>query len=152
MSKVCFVISPMGPSRSATRIRADYVFKTYIAPACKLTEFEARRADGGVGQNIVSGTNTALQNAPMAVVYMGPVPGSREGPGCWNANVMIEIGYRLASRLPLIFLCDQDSEGDLPELPLSLTILSVIGLPRPDPQDPNWVDTDRKSTRLNSSH
>jgi TIR domain len=145
MSKLCFVISPMGPSRSATRIRADYVFNTYIAPACKLTKFEARRADGGVGQNIVSGTNTALQNAPMAVAYMGPTPdsapASREGTGCWNPNVMIEIGYRLASRLPLIFLCDQNSDGRLPDLPLSLATLNVIGLPRPDPQDPNWVDT-----------
>jgi TIR domain len=144
MSKMCFVISPMGPKRSATRVRADYVFNTYIAPACKLTDHEARRADSGVGRDIVSGTNTALQNAPLAVAYMGPIPNSvtsPEGTGCWNPNVMIEIGYRLASRLPLIFLCDQNSDGRLPELPLSLTTLSVIGLPRPDPQDPNWVDT-----------
>src|SRR5262249_61685812 len=103
MSKVCFVISPLGPERSSVRKRADYVLETSIQPACERAGYDAVRADGGVGRDIVMGTTTALQNAPMAVAYLGPtpeaVPGSREGTGCWNANVMIEIGYRLASRL-----------------------------------------------------
>jgi hypothetical protein len=146
MSKVCFVISPLGPHNSATRKRADYVLNTYIAPACERAGYDPVRADGGVGRDIVMGTTTALQNAPMAVAYLGPtpdsVPGSREGAGCWNANVMIEIGYRLASRLPLIFLCDQNSQGDVPELPLNLSTLKVIPLPRPDPKDPRWVDAE----------
>ena len=95
------------------RKRADYVLETYITPACERASHDPVRADGDTGQNIVDGTTTALQNAPMTVAYMGPAPNSAcasgEGPGCWNANVMIEIGYRLASRLPLIFLCDQAS-------------------------------------------
>ena len=146
MSKVCFVISPLGAERSPVRKRADYVLETYIQPACERAGYDAVRADGGVGRDIVMGTTTALQNAPMAVAYLGPtpdsVPGSREGTGCWNANVMIEIGYRLASRLPLIFLCDQNAQGDVPELPLNLSTLKVIPLPRPDPKDPRWVDAE----------
>jgi hypothetical protein len=150
MSKVCFVISPMGPNRSRVRKRADYVLETYIQPACERAGYEAVRADGGVGRDIVMGTTTALQNAPMAVAYLGPIsdagPGSREETGCWNANVMIEVGYRLASRLPLIFLCDQNAEGNVPELPLNLAVLRVIPLPRPDPKAPRWVDPEPQET------
>jgi hypothetical protein len=140
MSKVCFVISPMGPKGTRTRVRADYVLATYIRAACKETGYEDYRADRGVGRDIVMGTNTALQNAPMAVAYMGR---AHEPTSCWNANVMVEIGYRLASRLPLIFLCD---EGDLQELPLNLEHRNVIGLPSPNPEDPGWVDSKRKET------
>jgi hypothetical protein len=142
MSKVCFVISPMGDDGSPVRERADYVLDTYIKPACEKAGFEALRADQGVGRDISKGTTTALENAPMAVAYMGPIPGSAsasdEGASCWNPNVMIEIGYRLASRLSLLFLCDLDSRGRLPDLPLILNSLDIIGLPRPDPQNPKW--------------
>lgn len=147
MSKICFVISPMGPPKSPVRIRADYVLETYIKPACREAGYEAQRADQGIGRNIVKGTTTALQNAPMAIAYMGSGPdASNGGANCWNANVMIEIGYRLASRQPLIFLCDQNVDGDLPELPMNLRILNVIGLPRPDPKNPKWVDAHPQET------
>jgi TIR domain len=151
MSKVCFVISPMGPRGSPVRERADYVLETYIKPACRQTGYDALRADAGVGRDIVMGTNSALQNAPLAVAYMGrptaeSVPTSRERASCWNANVMLEIGYRLASRLPLIFLCEQNSDGDLPDLPMNLRVRNVIGLPRPDGDNPRGVDLETKET------
>jgi len=151
MSKVCFVISPMGPKGSPVRERADYVLDTYIKPACSQTGYDALRADSGVGRDIVMGTTTALQNAPLAVAYMGgpasePVPTSRERASCWNANVMLEIGYRLASRLPLIFLCDQNSYGDLPDLPMNLRVRNVIGLPRFDPDNPRAADLQFQET------
>jgi hypothetical protein len=59
---------------------------------------------------------------------------------------MIEIGYRLASRLPLIFLCDLNSQGNVPDLPLNLQVLRVIGLPHPDPSDRRWVDPQPQRT------
>jgi hypothetical protein len=145
MPRICFVISPLGPDRSATRDRADFVLETYIKPACQEADYEALRADHGVGRDIVEGTTTALQNAPMAVAYMGSAhectPSPRDGAIYWNANVMIEVGYRLASRLPLIFLCDQNSDGELPDLPMNLKTLNVICLPLPDPKNPRWVDS-----------
>src|SRR5262245_3616030 len=147
MARVCFVISPMGASKSPIRLRADYVLETYIKPACREVGYDALRADQGIGRHIVMGTTTALQYAPMAVAYMGPGPdASCEGPICWNANVMIEIGYRLASRLPLIFLCDQDPEGGLPDLPMNLRTLNMIPLPRPDSHNPRWVDAHPRET------
>src|SRR5271157_3225727 len=115
MERVCFVISPMGDDNSPVRSRADYVLKTYIEPACQMAGYQAVRADQGVGRDIVAGVNTALQNAPMCIASMGSTPecstASCSGTAFWNANVMIEVGYRLASRLPLIFLCDRDSGG-----------------------------------------
>src|SRR5215813_4838433 len=147
MAKVCFVISPLGAPRSLARTRADYVLDTYINPACREAGYEALRADQGIVGHIVKGTTNALKNAPMAVAYMGPGPEAPgDGPVSWNANVMIEIGYRLASRLPLIFLCDQDSRGDLPELPLNLRTLGMIALPRPDPKNSKWADNDPQET------
>jgi hypothetical protein len=132
--KVCFIISPMGGMYSAVRKRADYVYGTYIEPACNLTDYQAHRADQGVGDDIIAGTTTTLENAPMAIAYMGRTdgtdPAAKEGKANWNANVMIEIGYRLASRLPLIFLCDENSQGDVPsDLPFNLVTKSVITLP-----------------------
>ncbi len=134
MSKVCFIISPMGGTYSAVRKRADYIYSTYIEPACKETGYQPHRADQGVGDDIVTGTTTTLENAPMAIAYMGRTdatdPAAKEGKANWNANVMIEIGYRLASRLPLIFLCDENSQGDVPsDLPFNLVTKNVITLP-----------------------
>ena len=69
----------------------------------------------------------------MCIAFMGSTPecsiASCSGSAFWNANVMIEVGYRLASRLPLIFLCDRDCHGKPPELPMSLRNLNVIILP-----------------------
>src|SRR4051794_14890023 len=98
----------MGDEDSPTRARADFVLDTYIRPACELADFEAVRADHGIGQNIVQGVTSTLSNAPMAIAYMGAPSNCRvatcSGSSFWNANVMIEVGYRLASRLPLLFI------------------------------------------------
>lgn len=144
MEKVCFLISPMGEDGSPTRVRADFVLETYVRPACQMTGYRPVRADHGVGQDIVKGVTTALQNAPMAIAYMGATPDCLtdcRGSAYWNANVMIEVGYRLASRLPLIFMCDRDARGAMPDLPLTLKTLNVISLPTPPPNaPPNWSD------------
>jgi len=41
----CFVISPIGAEGSEIRRRADYVFETYIKPACEGTPFRAIRGE-----------------------------------------------------------------------------------------------------------
>ncbi len=143
MPKVCFVISPFGTS--ASKVRADYVVNTYIKPVCTRLGYEPLEPGSDLGQDIISGTNTALENAPMAVAYMACEP-VREGGGGWNANVMIAIGYRLASRLPLILLCDQKPDGGRPDLPLNVSMLNVIDLPRPDPRTLNWQDPEPDET------
>src|SRR5689334_15157883 len=150
MAKICFVISPLGGEVSVTRKRADYVLETYVRPACAQVGFDAVRADHGVGLDIVDGTTSALNNAPMAIAYLGSQPESPStaypSTGFWSGNVMTEVGFRLASRLPLLFMCDYTSGGEIPELPLSLNRLAVIGLPCPRPPDPTWIDPDPKPT------
>ena len=42
---------------------------------------------------------------------------------------MLEVGVRLASRLPIVFACDYTARGEIPELPLSLNSLAVTGCP-----------------------
>jgi hypothetical protein len=72
------------------------------------------------------------------VAYLGPTP---ERASYWNANVMIEVGWRIASRLPLILLCDQG-----PDLPLNLQGFEgrVIRLPRPESKE--WADPQPQRT------
>ncbi len=64
------------------------------------------------------------------------------GANFWNANVMIEIGSRIASRLPYVLVSDRDFRGRRPEFPLSLSTLNVTVLPGPasGPTPYNWVD------------
>src|SRR5262245_27431165 len=109
MGKVCFVISPIGDDDSTTRKRADFVLETYIKPACAQVGYEAVRSDDQPSCMVADGITAALQNAPMAIAYLGVTEDEREGeqPGGerhWNSNVMIEVGYRLAYKLPLVFV------------------------------------------------
>ena len=45
MSKICFIISPIGKPKSDARRRADDVFEGIIEPALKPLDYEPRRAD-----------------------------------------------------------------------------------------------------------
>jgi hypothetical protein len=145
MKKVCFVISPMGDDYSETRKRADFVLETYIRPACNETGYEGIRSDHQISHDIVNGITTALQNSPMAIAYIGsPQHGDSDPSGApyWNANVMIELGYRMSARLPIVYVCERDEHGAEPNLPLSMRTLDVVflpHLPRPAPEDP-WKD------------
>ena len=73
MSKVCFVISP-----------------------CKEAGYDALRAERGVGRDIVTGTNTALQNAPMGQwpIWAEPILISPSDRSDWN---VINVGHCAAS-------------------------------------------------------
>ena len=57
----------------------------------------------------------------MTIAYMGSNP--------WNPNVMIEIGHRMSTKLPLVLLCDQDKGGKAPDFPFHLQDLWVVTLP-----------------------
>ena len=136
MSKVCFVISPMGAIHSPRRIRADYVLNNYITPACAIAGYTPILA-GQTGQNILQGTTNALMNAPMVIAYLGSpmdfFSPQAETTRFWSANVMIEVGCRIAWKLPVIFMCDIDPVGgDMPQLPMILSHLDVIGVSIPD--------------------
>jgi len=125
--KACFVISSIGEEDSPERKRADEVLENYINPACVKAGYHAERADAQFVQSIRDGIVTSLDYAPMCVAYLGGSP--------WNDNVMVEVGYRIADRLPVVLLRDAPSPP-MKDLPYILRDRTAINIPRAD-QEPD---------------
>ncbi|NUO09713.1 MAG: hypothetical protein HUU08_13715 [Candidatus Brocadia sp.] len=105
-AKTCFVISPIRDKKSPIRERADEVLEEYIKPACEEVNFRAIRGDDMEGNIITKAVTSELRTAPLVITYLGD---NKDG---WNANVMYEVGYRMATGLPTILL--KESKTDLP--------------------------------------
>jgi class 3 adenylate cyclase len=117
--EACFVVCPL----SAGQGRVAAVFDELIAPACARAGFDPRRANELPGdRKQVIAEN--LANAPLVIAYLGnPATG-------WNSNVILEVGFRLATGLPLVMISDADAEGREPEyqrlLPFQIAHHNVI--------------------------
>jgi hypothetical protein len=120
----CFVISPIGREESEIHDRANYVFDTYIKTACDGTDYRPVRGDAMTGTNVFDEIVLALQTDPMVIAYLGkPEPE-------WNPNVMLEVGARILSNLPIVFLRDSPKEGeDEKPLPFDLLNQRVVYVP-----------------------
>ena len=118
-SKDCFVVSPIGTPDSPIRKRSDFVFERFIKPACEATEFRARRSDMKVSEQISPEMYRALETAPLVGVYLGAPP--------WNANVMIELGFRLSTKKPVFLLRDATANSDF--LPFDIKDFNCIDIP-----------------------
>ena len=118
-SRDCFVVSPIGTPDLPTRTRADLVFERYIKPACEATEFRARRSDMKVSEQISPEMYRALETAPLVGVYLGAPP--------WNANVMIELGFRLSTKKPVFLLKDATASSE--PLPFDIKDFNCIDIP-----------------------
>lgn len=118
----CFVISPIGQAETEGRRRTTEVIEQYIKPACegaKLTPYFVHEMQAG---SIPQHITRALQTMPLAIAYLG------DGPP-WNANVMIEVGYRLGTGLPIVFLGGPSAKSQSEPLPFDLFDQHVIDLP-----------------------
>ena len=115
----CFVVSPIGTPDSPTRKRADLVFERFIKPACEATEFRAKRSDMRVSEQISPEMYRALETAPLVGVYLGAPP--------WNANVMIELGFRLSTKKPVFLLKDATANSD--PMPFDIKDFNCIDIP-----------------------
>jgi hypothetical protein len=118
-SRDCFVVSPIGSQDSPTRKRANLVFERYIKPACEATEYRAKRSDMNVSEQISPEMYKALETAPLVGVYLGAPP--------WNANVMIELGYRMSTKKPIFLLKDTTANSD--PMPFDIKDISCIDIP-----------------------
>ena len=129
----CFVISPIGDEGSPIRTRADYVFDTYIKPACEGTPFRAVRGDMMTGPNVVPELMAAIQSDPLVIAYVGHCdPKTR----LWNANVMLELGGRLGNNnAPCVVLKDSTAEGLPNELPFDMKDIRVVEIPEQNAQN-----------------
>jgi hypothetical protein len=124
-AKMCFVISPYNSY-------ADEVRKLLIHPVCEALEYRVELADDQLSDCIRDGIVTSLAVAPMVVAYLG-----RRDPE-WNSNVVLELGYRLATRLPIVILCD--SVPDL-KLPFNIQDDRVVLIPECKDLTPELIAT-----------
>ena len=117
VAKDLFVVSPIGPKGSSTRKRSDQLLKGYIKPAAKKCGYKADRGDYLHSRRIMESILRQLETASMVVAYVG-------GGEPWNANVMLEAGYRMAIGLPIMFIRDTDAK-----LPFDLLDYRVMDFP-----------------------
>jgi class 3 adenylate cyclase len=122
----CFVVSPI--NERDQRIAA--VFKGLISAACERLGFEAKRADHIPGTDRVPLITGRLSTAPLVIAYLGN-PSPR-----WNPDVMLEVGFRFATGLPLVLLSElPHKKGRLAVsftniLPFHLVNKSVLEVPK----------------------
>jgi class 3 adenylate cyclase len=121
----CFVICPLGDDLP----RVAEVLQRLIVPACTRAGFTARRATDlpGDRKSVIA---EQLWNSPLVVAYLG-------NPLEWNHNVILEVGIRLATGLPLIVLSDSLEDGREPDyqrlLPFQIVHQNIITVP-PSPE------------------
>ena len=131
----CFIVSPIGADDSDIRKRADYVFDTYIKPACGLSSSGLRpvRADMMRGTEITPEMKQALEFDPMVIIYLGPaMPGFSSNEFLFNNNVAFEWGIREEAGKPYIVLKDMNYS-----LPFDFKDIRVIPIPeKPEDIDP----------------
>lgn len=101
------MIQHIGSPRSKPRLRAERMMKRLIVPACKKTGYDAIRADQFPTQSILEPIVSALATSPLVIADLGRPP--------WNVNVLVEVGFRLATGRPVVFLADVEPvPNDLP--------------------------------------
>jgi hypothetical protein len=114
-AKTCFVISSFDK-------RGAHFFDKFVKVACEKAGFTPDRADQQLNKDIADGIVTSLGISPVVIAYLGSAP--------WNPNVILELGYRLATRLPLVIVCDEAPLGEKIDLPFHISMTRVVTIPR----------------------
>jgi PAS domain-containing protein len=108
--KHAFIIQTLGSEGSEARERADRVLHSIIEPSCKATGYEAVRADDSHTRTIAEPIISALNTHPLVVADLASPP--------WDPNVLMDVGFRLATGRPIVLLADTDPKSAI--LPLHL--------------------------------
>lgn len=119
MSKLAFLIQGFGKEGSEQRRRADLKKAEIIAPACEAEGYHLMRADEFSTASITEPITSALATSALVVADLGSLP--------WNQNVLVEVGFRLATGRPMVFVADV--EPDKTTLPTHLQDRRIIALP-----------------------
>lgn len=105
MSKKCFIICSIGEDQSPTRVHADKVYKYLIKPVCDQLDIELIRADLLFQPTkITDDIFNHLDNDTYVIADLSEL----------NANVFIEVGYRLKTTMPMILIKDINSTNSYP--------------------------------------
>lgn len=100
MSKKCFIVCAIGDINSPIRHDSDSVFKCLIEPVCNKLDIEPIRADLLYQPTkITDDIFNHLDNDDFVIADISIL----------NANVFIEIGYRLKTKKPLILIRNANS-------------------------------------------
>lgn len=103
--KKCFVVSPIGDEGTEIRHHADKVLKYLITPVCQQLDYSVVRADQITGSShIDQDVFTHLKEDDLVIADLTDL----------NANVLIEVGYRLRDGKPMILICDKTHNSKLP--------------------------------------
>lgn len=101
----CFIVSPIGADKSATRSHADIVMNFLISPVCEELSITPVRADKITGPSrIDDDVFEHLRNDTLVIADLTEN----------NFNVLIEIGYRLRDGKPMILIVDKNQGLGLP--------------------------------------
>jgi class 3 adenylate cyclase len=141
--ELCFVICPLGEDQP----RVAEVFDRLIIPACTSAGYTVRRATDLPGnRKTIIAEN--LWGAPLVVAYLG-------NPQQWNYNVILEVGIRLATGLPLVMLSDPMEGGREPDyqrlLPFQVVHDNVITVPKDPAQKLQKLIDEIGNTRSRAS-
>lgn len=98
--KVCFVISPLGSSNSSTRRKADGLLKSVIKPVLKELDYDVIApheidSPGSITKQVIQ----YLLEADMVIANLSEL----------NPNVMYELAVRHAKRLPVVSVCEKET-------------------------------------------
>ena len=105
--KKAFIIQSIGEEGTQDRERADRIFEDLIRPACTAAGFDAERGDKYSAKSITEPIISTLFGHPLAVADLGNL--SSVSP-----SVMIEVGFRISTGRPLLFLADAPLPADVP--------------------------------------
>jgi hypothetical protein len=122
--KRAFVVQSVGHPGDETRARADRVWESLIEPACREAGYEAVRADRLAAGTITEPIISSLFTDPLVIADLGAPP--------WNANVMLEVGFRLGVGRSTVFLADKPLSDDA--LPFHLRNRRVVEIDPGAPQ------------------
>ena len=118
LKRQAFVIQHVGAPGSETRQRADLIMERLILPACTVTGYAPVRDHQVPAELIAEPIVSSLSTSPLVIADLGSPP--------WNENVLMEIGFRLATGRPIVFLADV--EPNPKELPLHLQNRRILAV------------------------
>ena len=93
--RTCFIVSPIGNNDSEIRKNADKVLKHIIVPVCNICNLEPIRVDQINNTDVI--TQTIIDKLREADLVIADITGH-------NPNVFYEIGYRVCTNKPIIYL------------------------------------------------
>jgi len=102
-----FLIAPMGDPDSPERKRSRFIYEKLVVPACNrlVPRCVVVHPEDQAGSDVWSDISSTLFATDHVLAYLGSPP--------WNPNVMVEVGYRLATGKPLVILAPRGLPFDL---------------------------------------